>query len=252
MKHRLPMVSTCHSSFILHPSSFLCSLRLPCSVVLLDVAVGRRLSSDVANRRSAGRQSRSPQIRNPQSPISWLLAPGRCFAAMRRPPASPAAACPRNSNCSGPSRPPRAGSSRRPPSSMAWSTSAAPTASSTRSIWPTARSAGSSPRRLGFNASAAVRGGRVYIGDVDGVFYCLDAATGKKLWKFQTDGEIDSSANFHDDHVLFGSQDTLSLLPGRRLGQARLEVSEPGPDPLLSHRGRTISASWPAATGICT
>jgi outer membrane protein assembly factor BamB len=61
---------------------------------------------------------------------------------------------------------------------------------------------------LGFVASAAVRDGRVYIGDSDGLFYCLAAASGKKLWTFQTDAEIDSSANFHGDHVLFGSQDS--------------------------------------------
>lgn len=61
---------------------------------------------------------------------------------------------------------------------------------------------------LGFSASAAVRDGRVCIGDADGMFYCLDAASGKQLWDFQTDGEINSSANFHNDNVLFGSQDS--------------------------------------------
>ncbi len=64
------------------------------------------------------------------------------------------------------------------------------------------------PTPLGFTASAAVQGGRVYIGDSDGTFYCIDAATGRKLWEYQTDGEIDSSANFHAGHVLFGSQDS--------------------------------------------
>ena len=64
------------------------------------------------------------------------------------------------------------------------------------------------PTPLGFTASAAVQGGRVYIGDSDGTFYCIDAATGRKLWHYQTDGEIDSSANFHAGHVLFGSQDS--------------------------------------------
>ena len=90
---------------------------------------------------------------------------------------------------------------------------------------------------LGFSASAAVRGGRVYVGDIDGEFHCLDAATGKQLWNFQTDGEIDSSANFHDDRRPVRLPGYLSLLSGRRLGQARLEISEPGPDPLLSDRG---------------
>jgi len=61
---------------------------------------------------------------------------------------------------------------------------------------------------LGFSASAAVRDGLVYIGDADGKFYCLDAKTGRKKWDFETDAEINSSANFHGRHVLFGSQDT--------------------------------------------
>jgi len=33
-----------------------------------------------------------------------------------------------------------------------------------------------------FNASPSVRDGRIYIGDIDGRFYCLDAKTGKSLW----------------------------------------------------------------------
>ena len=47
----------------------------------------------------------------------------------------------------------------------------------------------------------------MYIGDSDGMFYCLDARSGKKKWKFQTDAEINSSANFYKNCVLFGSQD---------------------------------------------
>ena len=47
----------------------------------------------------------------------------------------------------------------------------------------------------------------VYVGDSGGTFYCLDAATGKKKWSVKTEGEIDSSANFYKDNVLFGSQD---------------------------------------------
>jgi outer membrane protein assembly factor BamB len=78
---------------------------------------------------------------------------------------------------------------------------------------------------LGFAASPAVRNGRIYIGDMDGNFYCLDARKGEKIWAFQTDGEIDSSANFYakpsppeqlskgeeskNNFVLFGSQDAM-------------------------------------------
>jgi outer membrane protein assembly factor BamB len=62
---------------------------------------------------------------------------------------------------------------------------------------------------LGFTASPAVKDGRVYVGDSDGNFFCLDARSGEKLWAFQADGEIDSSANFYKNYVLFGSQDAM-------------------------------------------
>jgi len=61
---------------------------------------------------------------------------------------------------------------------------------------------------LGFTASAAVRGGRVFVGDSDGRFHCLDAKTGKPLWHYDTDGEINSSANLYGERVLVGSQDS--------------------------------------------
>ena len=52
-----------------------------------------------------------------------------------------------------------------------------------------------------------MRDGRVFAGDTDGKFYCLDAATGKPLWGYEANGEINSGANFYKDNVLFGSQD---------------------------------------------
>lgn len=58
----------------------------------------------------------------------------------------------------------------------------------------------------GFSASPSVRDGLIFVGDYDGTFYCLDNA-GKLKWKHATDAEINSSANFFQDNVLFGSQD---------------------------------------------
>ena len=59
---------------------------------------------------------------------------------------------------------------------------------------------------IGFGASPSYRDGFIYIGDIDGVFYCIDDK-GNEVWSLQTDSEISSSANFFKDNVLFGSQD---------------------------------------------
>ena len=60
---------------------------------------------------------------------------------------------------------------------------------------------------LGFGTSPAVRNGLIYMGDFDGEFFCVEAANGQLKWKFNAEAEINSSANFFRDTVLFGSQD---------------------------------------------
>jgi len=80
---------------------------------------------------------------------------------------------------------------------------------------------------LGFSASASVRRDKVYIGDCDGKFYCIDAASGKKLWDFTAEAEIDSSANFHGDHVLFGSQDSFLYCLGADSGKLVWKYQSP-------------------------
>ncbi|MDZ7359935.1 MAG: PQQ-binding-like beta-propeller repeat protein [candidate division KSB1 bacterium] len=56
-------------------------------------------------------------------------------------------------------------------------------------------------------SSPSVSKGTVYFGDAAGAFHAVEAGTGKRQWIFQTDGEINSSANFADERVLFGSYD---------------------------------------------
>jgi len=58
-----------------------------------------------------------------------------------------------------------------------------------------------------FKAPVSIRNGFVYMGDSDGIFHCVDAATGKPRWTFKTDSDISSGANFTQDKVLFGSGD---------------------------------------------
>jgi outer membrane protein assembly factor BamB len=60
---------------------------------------------------------------------------------------------------------------------------------------------------LGFTAAPAVRDGRVYIGDNEGWFYCVDGASGAVKWRHKTGDQINSSADLADDCVLFGSHD---------------------------------------------
>ncbi len=58
----------------------------------------------------------------------------------------------------------------------------------------------------GFLTTPVVDGGKLYLGDMAGKFFCIDA-NGKKQWVYETEIEINSSANIYKDLVLFGSQD---------------------------------------------
>jgi outer membrane protein assembly factor BamB len=53
-----------------------------------------------------------------------------------------------------------------------------------------------------------VKGDRVYVGDVEGNVYCVDAKTGEQKWKYEPEsgGEIVSGCNFHGDNVLVAAQ----------------------------------------------
>jgi outer membrane protein assembly factor BamB len=72
-------------------------------------------------------------------------------------------------------------------------------------------------------SSPAVADGRIFFGDEVGVFHCLDAGSGKLVWKYDTGtgAEIISSANVIGDRVLFGSWDEnlycLAVADGKEL-----------------------------------
>ncbi len=59
----------------------------------------------------------------------------------------------------------------------------------------------------GFKAAVSVTVDTVYVGDEEGMFHAIDRATGAGKWKFETAGEITSSANFYKDKILFASHD---------------------------------------------
>jgi len=59
----------------------------------------------------------------------------------------------------------------------------------------------------GIESSPAVVAGKIYIGSKDGSVYCLDAQTGVKKWKFPTGGDISSSPLVAKGKLYIGSGD---------------------------------------------
>ena len=56
-------------------------------------------------------------------------------------------------------------------------------------------------------SSAAIVGGRIYVGSDDEHLHCIDAATGQKVWTFKTGGPIESSPLVLGNRVYVGSSD---------------------------------------------
>ncbi len=56
-------------------------------------------------------------------------------------------------------------------------------------------------------SSMAVADGYVYFGCYDGNVYCLDAATGDKVWNFTTGNSVESSPSIYNGKVYVGSWD---------------------------------------------
>jgi outer membrane protein assembly factor BamB len=75
-------------------------------------------------------------------------------------------------------------------------------------------------------SSPGVKDNRVYVGDVDGKFYCLDRGNGAILWTFETEGQITAAPNFAGDTVLIPAHDsTLYCLDkeGKKVWDFRIE-----------------------------
>ena len=69
-----------------------------------------------------------------------------------------------------------------------------------------------------FSSSPAYRDGRIFVGDIDGVFYCVNE-DGDLEWHFEAEAEISSSPNFYKGNVLFGSQDSKLYLLNSKTGE---------------------------------
>ena len=59
---------------------------------------------------------------------------------------------------------------------------------------------------ISIEASPAYKDGHIYIGDLDGGFYCLDEV-GSQVWSKEMSAPVMGAANFYKDHVVFGTDD---------------------------------------------
>ena len=53
--------------------------------------------------------------------------------------------------------------------------------------------------KTAFEATPVVSGGRIFVGDLDGTFHCLDLVDGKTIWSFKTDVGFPSAAAVSTD-----------------------------------------------------
>jgi len=93
-------------------------------------------------------------------------------------------------------------------------------------------------------------GGRVYFGSsADDKVYCLDAASGRELWSFYTDGPVRFAPTAEEGRVYFGSDDgcvyCLEASTGKLVWKERVVPT----DRRIPGNGRVISV-WPVRTSV--
>ena len=95
-------------------------------------------------------------------------------------------------------------------------------------------------RGFPYFSSPAVTDEHVIIGGRDKRVHCLERATGKQLWEFQTGGKVDSSPVVCGDKIAFGSED----------GRLYLLSMENGKELWSYEIGKPLTASPAVANGM--
>lgn len=106
--------------------------------------------------------------------------------------------------------------------------------------------------RQGFDRAfhAVVADGRVYFGSsADDQVRCLDAATGKELWTFYTEGPVRLAPTIHDGRAYFGSDDGCVYCVDARSGKEVWKARATPVDRRIPGNGRLVSA-WPVRTSV--
>lgn len=100
--------------------------------------------------------------------------------------------------------------------------------------------------KAGIRSSPGIRDGKLFFGDDFGFVHAVDAATGKPLWTYETEGgaEILSSVNFSGSSLLVGSYDGLLYCLDCKTGKLLWKVETGAPvhcSPAISE-GKTFVA----------
>ena len=77
----------------------------------------------------------------------------------------------------------------------------------------------------GFEATAAIGNGMVFIGSLGGRFRALDLETGDEVWQFASEWEIKSSALIEGDTVFYGDEEGVLRALELSTGQARWQFA---------------------------
>jgi outer membrane protein assembly factor BamB len=95
-----------------------------------------------------------------------------------------------------------------------------------------------------------IASGRVYFGSsADDAAHCLDAASGKVVWSFFTNGPVRLPPTLTGDLALFGSDDGHAYGVDSSTGSLRWRKRAAPSDRLIASNGRMISP-WPVRTGV--
>ena len=107
-------------------------------------------------------------------------------------------------------------------------------------------------RNFPFYSSAALSGGRVFVGGRDKMMHALDATSGKEVWSFQTGARIDSSPAIAGGAVYVGSNDGKLYVFDRRTWPNRPAVR--GRRTVVGVACRSRADVWSSArrTGSCS
>lgn len=93
-------------------------------------------------------------------------------------------------------------------------------------------------------------GNRIFFGSTaDDSVHCLDATTGKTIWKFTTEGPVRLAPSISDDRVVFGSDDGFAYCVAAADGKLLWKLRAAETDRRIPGNERIISV-WPIRTGV--